>query len=131
MRFIKFLVFAVAHAGLWVSAGSAGAAEPVQFFDIQWLKPGVTQEQAGGYFRDRLDPIVRRHGGKIVLVYRVAATMKGDIKPALLASMTFPSPEDMQALFKDPEYQKIVPLRDATFDLERQSLFQVSPIMGM
>jgi len=38
--------------------------------------------------------------------------------------------DDMQALFKDPEYQKIVPQRDATFDLPRMSLFQIAPISG-
>lgn len=124
-------LLAVAACGLSLAvSSSASAVEPVQFLDMQWLKPGISADQAGIYFRDRLDPIVRKHGGSTILVYQVAATMKGEVKPAVVASMKFPSMEDMQALFKDPDYQKIVPLRDATFDLPRQSLFQVVPFIG-
>ncbi len=108
------------------AAAPAGAA--VQFVDLQWLKPGITAQNAGGYFTGRLEPIVRKHGGRVIFVYRVLATMKGDVQPAVIASMEFPSMEEMQALFRDAEYQKIVPERDATFDLARQSLFQVAPV---
>lgn len=101
----------------------------VQFMDLQWLKAGVNTQQAGEYFTGKLDPIVRKHGGKVVFVYEVMKVMKGDVKPAMIASMEFPSMEAMQALFKDAEYQKIIPLRDLIFDLPHMSLFQLSPVV--
>lgn len=121
---------AVAIFGTLVGFSTMASAS-VQFLDLQWLNSGITTQQAGSYFKDKLDPIVRRHGGKIIFVYQILGTMKGEVKPAIAASMEFPSMDEMQALFKDPEYQKIVPQRDATFDLPRQSLFQVTPIGGM
>lgn len=111
-------------------AAQAAGDKKVQFMDLQWLKPGVTAQQAGAYFSDKLDPIVRKHGGKILFTYQVAAVMRGDVKPALIASMEFPSMDAMQGLFKDPDYQRIVPQRDATFDLSKQVLYQVAPAGG-
>lgn len=65
----QLLAVAASALSLAVST-SASAVEPVQFLDLQWLRTGVSADQAGVYFRDRLDPIVRKHGGSIVLVYR-------------------------------------------------------------
>lgn len=127
---LKYLL-AIAVCGLsLVSSAAVSAVESVQFLDMQLLKPGISADQAGIYFRDRLDHIVREHGGNIILVHQVAATIKGEVKPALVASMKFSSIDDVPALFKDPDYRKIVPLRDATFDLPRQSLFQAAPFIG-
>lgn len=131
MSYRKVLRHLVAVAVFGAMAGFPTiASASVQFLDLQWLNSGVTAQEAGSYFKDKLAPIVRKHGGKIVFVYQIMATMKGDVKPAIAASMEFPSMDAMQALFKDPGYQKIVPQRDATFDLLRQSLFQVAPVGG-
>ena len=103
---------------------------PVQFMDLNWLKPGVDAKQAGIYFNDLLTPILKKHGAKVVFVYAVTGVMAGDIQPAVTASMEFPSMQAMQAMLSDPDYKKIVPYRDATFDLSHQKLFQVAPLRG-
>ncbi|MEW5963234.1 MAG: DUF1330 domain-containing protein [Pseudomonadota bacterium] len=118
--------------GLAVSTPRPAAAQngPVQFMDLNWLKSGADAGQAGIYFNDLLAPILKKHGAKVVFSYAVTGVMAGDIKPAVTASMEFPSMHAMQAMFNDPDYKKIVPYRDATFDLSRQILFQIAPLKG-
>lgn len=128
MNVRKSMIHAVAALSVAVSSAAAGAAGSVQFMDLQWLQPGVAVHDAGSYFSDKLQPLVRKHGGNIMSVHQIAATMRGEVKPALVATMEFPSMEKMQGLLKDPEYQKLIPQRDATFDLPKQSLFQIKPI---
>ncbi len=110
-------------------AAQAGGA--VQFMDLQWLQPGVSPTQAGAYFHEALGPIVRKHGGKLLFTYQVLGVMKRDLKPAVIAGKEFPTMDAMQNLFKDPDYQSIVPQRDRIFDLSQMRLFQIAPIGGI
>ncbi len=130
---ISVLTVAALAQGMTKGQGAShddSASTTVQFVDLLWLKPGVSPQEAGTYFHDMLGPILRKHGGRVIFTYQVIGVMKGELKPAVTASMEFPSMQAMQNLFKDPEYQKIVPQRDATFDLSQQRLFQVAPLSG-
>lgn len=106
----------------------SSVSSDVQFVDLLWLKPGVEADSAGHYFSQLLTPVLQRHGGKVLYVYRIDAALKGSLKPAINASLTFPSMEALQAMFQDPEYQKIIPVRDSIFDFTQQSLWQVTPL---
>lgn len=100
----------------------------VQFVDLLWLKPGINPQAAAHYFNELLPPILEKHGGKVIFVYAVETAIKGELKPAITASMTFPSMDSLKEVFSDPEYAKIVPVRDATFDFTQQSLLKVRPL---
>ena len=103
-------------------------SQEVHFIELLWLQPKATPEGATDYFRNKLRPILAKHGGEILQSFQVAATMKGELKPAWINIIRFRSMEDMQAIFKDPEYAKLIPLRDATFDLSQQRMFNVLPV---
>ncbi|MBI5283972.1 MAG: DUF1330 domain-containing protein [Chloroflexi bacterium] len=105
------------------------SSQPVEVTSLLWLKAGVTADQARNYFTRLLAPIVRRHGGEPLAdgyPLFVEATVRGELKPDVIDGFRFPSQEAMEALFQDPAYQEIVPIRDATFDMTRQSVFRVS-----
>ena len=126
---VALLVFGVTSAG-WGgdSSGQGGAPTgPVQFVDLLWLKPGVTLDDAQRYLQT-LAPLVKKHGGHRLVGFRIEKTMKGDVQPQVINGLEFPSMQAMQELFQDPAYQTIVPTRDATFDMARHTLFQVTPL---
>ena len=130
---LRIAALAVCGLALWMPARASAQPQPsgpVQVMDMNWLKKGVDVKQAGIYFNDMLAPILKKYGAKIIFVYSINGVMRGDIKPAVTASMEFPSMQSMQALFNDPDYKKIVPYRDATFDLAQLKLFQVAPLKG-
>lgn len=103
-------------------------SQQVQFLELLWLQPNVGVEKAADYFQNRLGPILKKHNGEIIQSYQVASTMKGELKPAWINVFRFRSMEDMQAIFQDADYNKLVPLRDATFDLSQHRLFSVVPV---
>ena len=103
-------------------------SQQVQFLELLWLQPNVPVDKAADYFQNRLGPILKKHNGEIIQSYQVASTMKGELKPAWINVFRFRSMEDMQAIFQDAEYNKLVPLRDATFDLSQHRLFSVMPV---
>lgn len=122
-----FVSCGTAFAGKDRSAGIEGHNEDVvQFVDLLWVKQDKTPDDAVRYFREVLPPILARHGGKVLHVYRVEAALRGDMQPAITASLTFPSMQALESMFKDPEYQKIIPERDAIFDFSQQSLLRVT-----
>jgi uncharacterized protein (DUF1330 family) len=124
------LVIGTASIGRGVESNeTTGAAHggPVQFVDLLWLRQGVTVDDAQRYLQT-LAPLVKKHGGRPLVGFRIDKTMKGDVQPQVINGLEFPSMQAMQALLADPEYQKIVPTRDATFDMARHTLFQVSPL---
>lgn len=137
----RLIVGVITVAALFVAAFPIWANRPheegqrmsnqpqsVQFLELLWLQPNVPVDKAADYFQKRLGPILKKHNGEILQSYQVAATMKGDLKPAWINVFRFRSMEDMQAIFQDAEYNKLVPLRDATFDLSQHRLFSVMPV---
>lgn len=108
--------------------GMDGQPQQVQMLELLWLQPNVTVDKAADYFRNKLRPILVKHHGEIIQSYEVTGTMRGELKPAWINVFRFNSMADMQAIFQDPEYAKLVPLRDATFDLSQHRLFTVSSV---
>lgn len=103
-------------------------SQQVHFVELLWLQPKATPEAAADYFKNKLRPILSKHGGEILQGYQVVATVQGDLKPAWINVIRFRSMEDMQAIFQDPDYTKIVPLRDAIFNLTQHPFFSVLPV---
>jgi len=59
---------------------------------------------------------LKKHGAVKVSGYNVEASVGSDEKPAMIGIFSFPNREAIQNLLvNDPEYQKIVPLRDKGF----------------
>lgn len=107
-------------------AASSNTLSPIQFVDLLWVKPEASPDDAVRYFKQVLPPVMAKHGGRVIHVYRIDEALRGDLRPAVTASLSFPSMQALQAMFKDPDYQKIVPERDAIFDFTQQSLFRVT-----
>jgi len=60
--------------------------------------------------------LLEKHGGVRIANYTVESAIEGGDKPGAIAVFSFPNPGAIQdLLFNDPEYQKIVPLRDRGF----------------
>ena len=60
--------------------------------------------------------LLEKHGGVRIANYNVESALDGGDKPAAFAVFSFPNPDAIQnLLFNDPDYQKIVPLRDSGF----------------
>ncbi len=60
--------------------------------------------------------LLAKHGGVPVANYKVQSVLDSGDKPAMIGVFSFPSPEAIQDLLvNDPDYQKIVPLRDKGF----------------
>ncbi len=59
--------------------------------------------------------ITRKHGGIPVATYDVEKAIDSGEIPSVFAVMSFPNRDSVHELFNDPEYQKLIPLRDKGF----------------
>ena len=60
--------------------------------------------------------IMEKHGGARVSHYNVQEVLDSGEKPALIGVFSFPNAEAIhELLYKDAEYQKLVPFRDKGF----------------
>jgi len=106
----------------------AGEPANAYFIDILYLRDGKTPADAKVYF-DRTGPVVSKHG----LVrqkpgFIITSKMAGAIEPNLVNVWTVTDPQNtFKDIFADPDYLKHVPLRDATFDMQRSHMFMMKP----
>ena len=66
-------------------------------------------------YMEQASRILERHGGVKIATYDVERTIDGLDGPKVFIVMSFPTRESILALFEDPAYKSIVPLRDAGF----------------
>jgi uncharacterized protein (DUF1330 family) len=106
------------------------SSEKIEIMSLLWLKPGVTPSQAHDYFTRLLAPLIHAHGGEALPGFQrhVQGTMKGELKPEITDGFQFPSQRSLQDLLQDPEYRKIIPVRDAIFDMSRHTVFKIAAL---
>lgn len=75
------------------------------------------------------EPIMTRHGGKIIGSYEVVNVVKGMNKPGIVWIYRFADEAGMQAVGTDPEYQANIPNRNKIFNFNSNQLFAVKPIL--
>lgn len=96
-------------------------ANPI-LFDVIYLNEGKDASEAVAYF-ERVAVIAQKYGLVRLNTYRVTKNMRGIIQqPALINIWRMDSPDAMQKMGADPAYQKLVPTRDALFDMAKVSL---------
>ena len=59
--------------------------------------------------------ITKEYGGVAVAKYNVETALDEADKPSMVAVMSFPDRASIENLFNDPEYKKLIPLRDLAF----------------
>ncbi len=91
--------------------------------DILPLKPGKTVADALAYF-EKVRPAMERHGlTRIDQPLQAQKILRGTQAANLVNLFETKDPEtSMKGVSTDPEYQKNIPLRDRTFDLENASI---------
>lgn len=123
-------LFAMAATACSLPLGKteAIAAESAKayFIDILYLKDGKTPADAKAYF-DRTLPVVAKHGlARLTPGFVITSKMAGAIEPNLVNVWTVADPQNtFKSIFADPEYTKYIPLRDATFDMQRSHMFMM------
>ncbi|WP_375753660.1 DUF1330 domain-containing protein [Vibrio sp. HN007] len=74
----------------------------------------VRIENADAYYRDYASlaaPIVEKHGGKPMIRTENIQTIEGAVPEGLLAMLEFPTIEQAQAFYADPDYQPLIKVR--------------------
>lgn len=59
--------------------------------------------------------ITKKYGGVAVAKYNVETALDEGVNPAIFAVMSFPDRASIGDLFNDPEYKKLIPLRELGF----------------
>lgn len=98
------------------------------FVDILALKQGKTTQDANIYY-DKIEPVVKKHGlRRIIPGLSVVETMKGSLEPGLVNIWFVTNSKTTFAnIAKDPEYQKHIELRNATFDMDNANMMMLQP----
>ena len=125
-RRILPLVFAV--ASVISMAGNAQAQtspESMTFVELH----EVNDIAAARTYAKWAEPIMTRHGGKIVGAYEVTMVVKGMTKPGIVWVYRFANEAGMQAVGTDPEYHANIPNPNKIFNFDSNQLFAVKPIV--
>jgi len=90
------------------------------FLDVLTLKAGKTFEDAQEYFALAI-PLIERHGLKRVEVFKVSEKMRGhaDVNPSIVQVWHVQADNPFAGLMNDPDYKKVVPLRDSVFEMPK------------
>lgn len=85
----------------------------------------VTDEVTYADYRAGMKPILATFGGKFVLDLRVSDVLlaPGDAKFNRLFTIRFPSPETMEAFFRDPDYRAV---RKELFDRSATNVSEIA-----
>ena len=109
------------------------ANQKITVVDILWLNPdGGGLAAAQDYFQ-KLAPIVQKYGVTFNSSYRPVGVENGYLTaPDFIFTFTFNSLEAKRAFgpdpqFQDPEYAKIIPLRNRIFNFDDRISFRVEP----
>ncbi|MBF0277705.1 MAG: DUF1330 domain-containing protein [SAR324 cluster bacterium] len=66
-------------------------------------------------YLSRVVPILKEHGGEIVISGKTKKPVIGELNFGMLLVMNFETEEDIQKSFESLEYKKLIPLRDKGF----------------
>ncbi len=129
MRYSRlFLSFALAIAFM-LGAVQTRAAEPdskgMTFVELH----EISDIAAARDYAKWAEPIMTRHGGKIIGAYEVTSVIKGMAKPGIIWVYRFANEAGMNAVGTDPEYQANVPNRNRIFNFDSNQLFAVKSIL--
>jgi uncharacterized protein (DUF1330 family) len=75
-----------------------------------WFDPDRGAERA--QYIEAAGEIFKKYGSGAVTGYTPTEALVGAFKPDAFALVEWPSAEACQKAFSDPEYQKLIPLRD-------------------
>lgn len=75
-----------------------------------WFDPNHAEERA--QYIQAAGEIFKKYGSGTVTSYVPTETLVGDFKPDAVALVEWPSAEACCRAFADPEYEKLIPLRD-------------------
>ena len=84
------------------------------FFIIE-ATPNPKNPEALQSYLSTAPRITTQYGGVAVAKYTVETVLDGGEKPAMFAVMSFPDRASIDGLFNDPDYKKLIPLRDLGF----------------
>jgi uncharacterized protein (DUF1330 family) len=73
----------------------------------------VTDPDAYTAYRERSGATVEKHGGRFLVRGGDPATVEGGWAPQRIVVLEFPSEEQARAWYDSPEYQEILPIREA------------------
>ena len=73
----------------------------------------VTDPDAYTAYRERSGATVEQHGGRFLVRGGDPATVEGGWAPQRIVVLEFPSEEQARAWYDSPEYQEILPIREA------------------
>ncbi len=91
------------------------------FVDLLILQHGKTVSDAERYF-EKVAPIAARHGLVRVHQFNVAAVYAGETKPDLANLWTMAHANVFKAINNDPEYKKMIPVRNSLFDMKKSHM---------
>jgi len=77
--------------------------------------PNPDQKEALKAYLSQAPALTKAHGGVPVASYDVEHALDGGTHSAVFAVLSFPSRNAIDALFSDPAYQALVPVRDLGF----------------
>lgn len=77
----------------------------------------VRDPEAFQRYADQARPTIAAHGGAPVVIGKVAGTLTGTVGHNFAALFRFDDTATLQGWYDSPEYQALVPLRDAAADV--------------
>lgn len=94
--------------------------ESIHFVDVLTLREGKTFQDALAYF-ERALPILSRHGFRRLSLIELTDKLRGhqEVNPHLVQVWQTKGRASFQQAAADPDYQALVPTRDATFDMQQ------------
>ena len=117
---ITSLVF-ILFTSLISFQASAKESQNNFFVDLLILQHGKTVSDAEKYL-DAVAPIAARHGLVRVHQFKVSAVYAGDTKPDLANLWTMAHADVFKAINSDPEYKKMIPVRNKLFDMKKSHM---------
>lgn len=105
-------------------SGAPAPAGHVLLVGLIAMKPGFTFEDHAAY-EDRIAPITRRHGMRLVRAYRVTDRLSdtGAANVAAIYIWSLPTQDALGAIMQDPEYIANTPERDRTHDMRATTMY--------
>jgi uncharacterized protein (DUF1330 family) len=126
-RIFSSIIFVIAASlGSIGNASAESTQEGMTFIELH----EVSDMAAARNYAKWAEPIMARHGGKIIGSYEVTNVVKGMTKPGIVWIYRFANEAGMQAVGSDPEYQANIPNRNKIFNFNSNQLFAVKSILG-
>ncbi len=77
-------------------------------FDVE-----ITDQEAWQVYRATAEPVMAASGGTFLVQSADIEPLEGGWTPASLSVVEFPSAEAARTFYRSPEYQALIPLREA------------------